>query len=165
MVGKARGGMVAAAFITGLFGVVVALVHEHTCPFGPCRTPAAGAMVSSPGSAANSPAPASRLADLAGTWDGELVQSNGRRWTVELHIDGGGGTATVTYPQLSCIGDVTLINVGDTALTYHEHIRTGPCTPEGTITLTRRADHRLDCYYVPETGSYTGSAVLTKTSG
>jgi hypothetical protein len=102
---------------------------------------------------------------VVGTWRGELVQSNGQRWSMELHVDEGGRTATTTYPELRCVGSATVETVGADTLRYREHIRSGSCTPDGTITVRPRSDGRLDLYYVPDVGGYTASAVLGRPGG
>jgi eukaryotic-like serine/threonine-protein kinase len=104
-------------------------------------------------------------AAVAGRWRGELVQSDGKRWSMELHLDEGGRTGTTTYPELRCVGGLTVATVGVDTLRYSEHIRSGTCTPDGTVTVSLRADGRMDVYYVPAVGGYTASAMLTRVEG
>ncbi|HEV7898291.1 MAG TPA: helix-turn-helix transcriptional regulator [Planosporangium sp.] len=101
-------------------------------------------------------------AHVSGTWTGDLAQNDGRHWSVRLRIAEGAKVATVTYAELGCVGTVTINRRGVDTLDYDEHITSGPCTPDGTITLRRRTDGRLDFSYVPRGDVYTASAVLTR---
>jgi hypothetical protein len=104
-------------------------------------------------------------AAVAGTWRGGLLQSDGRRWSMDLHLDEGGRTGTTTYAELRCVGGLTIATVGVDTLRYRERIRSGTCTPDGTVTVSLRADGRMDVYYVPDVGGYTASAVLARAAG
>jgi eukaryotic-like serine/threonine-protein kinase len=104
-------------------------------------------------------------AAVAGTWRGELTQSDGQRWSMELHLYEGGRTGTTTYPELRCVGGLTIDTVGVDTIHYRERIRSGTCTPDGTVTVSPRPDGRMDLYYVPDVGGYTASAVLARTTG
>jgi hypothetical protein len=104
-------------------------------------------------------------AAVAGRWRGELVQSDGQRWSMELHLDEGGRTGTTTYPELRCVGGLTIATVGVDTLRYRERVRSGTCTPDGTVTVSLRPDGQMAVYYVPEVGGYTASAVLDRVEG
>jgi DNA-binding XRE family transcriptional regulator len=108
------------------------------------------------------PTTESLIAEVTGTWKGILVQSDGRRWRMELHVNEGGLTGTTTYPELRCVGWAGITEIGVATLRYHEHIESGSCTPDGSITLRRRSGGQIDLYYVPEGDVYTASAVLSR---
>jgi hypothetical protein len=117
------------------------------------------------GAPPTSAGPTAATAAVVGTWRGGLRQSDGKSWSMELHLDEGGRTGTTTYPELRCVGDLTIATVGVDTLRYRERIRSGTCTPGGTVTVSLRPDGRMDVYYVPDAGGYTASAVLARASG
>jgi hypothetical protein len=106
--------------------------------------------------------PAALASRVTGTWRGDITQSDGRHWAMELHVDEGARTATTTYPELRCVGDATLVDTGQESLRYREHIRSGTCTADGTFTVSPQPSGGLYLYYVPEVGAYTASANLTR---
>ena len=118
-----------------------------------------------PSGAGRPTASAALTAAMAGTWRGGLVQSDGKRWSMELHLEEGGRTGTTTYPELRCVGGLTIATVGVDSLRYRERIRSGTCTRDGTVTVSRRSDGRVDVYYVPDIGGYSASAVLARADG
>jgi hypothetical protein len=127
----------------------------HTAGPGPSGSPA--------------PAPGSGTAVLAtfpssatGAWTGRLRQNDNRSWRVDVTLAPGTGRSTVTYPELGCEGTLTLIDQAGGAMQVREHVTAGPCSPAGTITLTRSGADEFLFVYVPDDRKYTATGTLTR---
>jgi hypothetical protein len=122
-------------------------------PFCP---PAAGA--SGTAGAASAAFPAS----MEGFWTGRIHQTDGHDWPMELRITEGVTVATVLYRDLDCAGTITFASAPAGVVRAREHISSGSCTPDGTVTLAvDGAD--LTWRYVPDGASYTATGRLSRT--
>lgn len=108
-------------------------------------------------------------AAAVGSWSGNLEQSNGSRWQMQLTVPKNGTAASVSYPQLGCSGTVTLRSANGGTLVAAEQItkyESGRnCTASGDMTM-HLAGSDMTIEYRPTTGaSYTANAKLTKAAG
>ncbi|MBN1172968.1 MAG: hypothetical protein JXA67_12400, partial [Micromonosporaceae bacterium] len=101
-------------------------------------------------------------ASMTGVWSGNLQQSDGKVWPMQVSIPGGVAVATVSYPSLGCAGTWTATSADTAAATASEHITTGACTERGAVELLLAEDGTLQVGYFPEGAAYTGSAVLAR---
>src|SRR5207248_2977876 len=73
--------------------------------------------------------------ETSGTWVGTYQQSDGRAYQIELAITGGTDTAQVRYPDLGCLGTVTVLSRTGTSIRAQERISSGRCTLTGIMTI------------------------------
>src|SRR5207248_424072 len=73
--------------------------------------------------------------ETSGTWVGTYQQSDGRAYPIELAITGGTDTAQVRYPDLGCLGTVTVLSRTGTSIRAQERISSGRCTLTGIMTI------------------------------
>jgi hypothetical protein len=106
---------------------------------------------------------------MDGFWTGSIHQTDGRDWSIELRINEGATVATVLYRDLGCAGTVTVAAPRAGAipaagvLRAREHITSGTCTPDGSVTLTATGGN-LDWAYVPDGDTYTAKGRLSRTA-
>jgi len=77
-----------------------------------------------------------------GSWQGRGEQSDDPTgWSIAATIAGGEVGAvvgTITYPSLSCGGELVLRRVGQDGMELREHITHGRCVDQGIINLAVR---------------------------
>ncbi|MFC4906341.1 serine/threonine-protein kinase [Actinomadura gamaensis] len=112
-----------------------------------------------------SPSAAAFSAQEAGTWSGQVLQSDGKVLPVTLTLPEGGTVGHVDYPAQRCSGDETLTGRTSGAMVLRENITAGAdkCVPTGTLTLTPRQDGLyFDYYGVGRTRAWTVKGLLTR---
>jgi actin-like ATPase involved in cell morphogenesis len=100
--------------------------------------------------------------ETSGTWAGTYQQSDGHASQIELAITGGTGTAQVRYPDLGCLGTVTVLSRTGTSIRAQERIASGRCTPTGIMTIRPQPGGQLAVSYTPDIATYTATALLSR---
>jgi hypothetical protein len=99
---------------------------------------------------------------MAGTWSGQLQQTDGRIWAMSLTIEGGSADAPVGYPEIPCAGMITMIGSDNSGVRAREHITSGSCTTNGTMVLNLVGGGRISVDYAPDASKYHASAILRR---
>ncbi|GIJ44098.1 hypothetical protein Val02_09840 [Virgisporangium aliadipatigenens] len=156
-----RDRTIAATVITGLFGIAAAIIGAH---LGAADRQAEQAAAPAPPSVVPTARDAGFPPGMVGTWSGELLQSDGKRWPVEIRI-GSDTAATVSYARPGCSGSLTPVGTVGPVVDVRERITSGTdrCTDTGTGTLRQPGPNELEYVYRPDGAAYTGTAVLSRT--
>jgi hypothetical protein len=101
-------------------------------------------------------------ASMEGFWTGRIHQTGGENWSMELRITEGVAVATVLYRDLDCAGTITFKSAPGGVVRAREHITSGTCTKDGTVTLAVDGAG-LDWTYVPDAARYTATGRLSRT--
>jgi hypothetical protein len=113
--------------------------------------------------ATNGAAPTAFPGSMDGFWAGRIHQSDGRDWSIELRINEGATVATVLYRDLGCSGTITFAGAVPGALRAREEIKSGNCTPKGTVTLAVDGGE-IAWDYRPDGDTYTATGRLSRTA-
>ncbi|MBT8227869.1 MAG: hypothetical protein HKP61_06250, partial [Dactylosporangium sp.] len=103
-------------------------------------------------------------AAMAGTWSGQMVQSNGTRWPMRVTIQAGADRAKVSYPSAGCTGVWTMLAHVEELVVAHEYISEGSCTVRGEMGLVLDDRDALIVEYKPEKAEYTATATLIRSA-
>jgi hypothetical protein len=95
-----------------------------------------------------SPAPAATSiipAALTGSWSGQVRQSSpALQVTVDVQLIAGSAAGIISYPALSCSGNLLLVSSAAGTLTMEQQISTGKQNcDDGVVTLTEQANNTL----------------------
>ena len=98
-------------------------------------------------------------APLAGIWTGEYASSSRSRLnSVEIIFEGDG--ATVSYPTSNCRGSLRLTSTSGASgrvTEYHENLQGRGCNTDGTVTLERTAEDRVEFNWRKGSREYEGN--------
>ncbi|MFI5908230.1 Hsp70 family protein [Dactylosporangium sp. NPDC051541] len=156
-----------AAVVVLVAGAVLAVTRpwESAGPADPASSPVAGSGPPATDVRTSAGPPAAQAAfpaSWAGTWTGEYRQDNGKTYTTALFITSGSGVAQVRYPDIPCLGTVTVQSQDGGVIRAQEAITSGRCTPTGTMTMRLQAGNQLEVTYRPDGATYTAEAVLAR---
>lgn len=163
-----------AAFFSACVACIAAIAIATTLivtHHGMRPTPAAAATdahASRPASATVSVSPSPTTtpkipAALAGTWSGTVRQTDpALAVTVQIQFTAGAPGGTISYPQLSCSGRLSLVSAAGGRYTLDQGITSGQQSCEnGVVTLSPQGSSKL-AFTFRRTGAPSPSGVLAK---
>ena len=103
------------------------------------------------------------LKSLAGTWSGQVRQTSPvLQVTVDVTLTAGALSGTISYPALSCSGQLQLVTINPGELTLDQEISTGKQDCDnGVVTLAEQTDGTLT-FLFSRPGDPSPTGTLTK---
>lgn len=163
-VARRVGWVTACVACVGAIAGAGTLIFTHQGNNGDTARPTAASRSTTAPAALPAPLVASPIpASLAGTWSGQVRQTSPvLQVTVDVTLTAGALSGTISYPALSCSGQLQLVTINPGELTLDQEISTGKQDCDnGVVTLAEQTDGTLT-FLFSRPGDPSPTGTLTK---